>query len=441
MGFGLHRANWQVLYFNARVKADSVFVGKVRGYFFFVIAPACFACPLLPMSETPATTPFLTERQRRFLGFALGFFAVVATIALLAFVIAVLGQLVGFFSGVLWPLAVAGVLALILRPVVDLLEKRFKGRRALAVTVLYAVFLLLAAGLVLTIIPPLIAQILDFLDYLPTFWTKAIAYVKDHYPSWVALGDKLTADPATASVIESIQSEVRKLPSLVVPSLKAMSEGAMAVFGFTAHLAIVPIYLFFFLLVRRDLTESLPGHLPFLAEAVRDDVVFLAREFVAIVLSFFRGQLLIGLIMGVLLAAGFSIVGLKFGLFIGLALGVLNIVPYLGTIIGLAVAVPLAFFQPDGGLGLAALVLLVKIIVQNIEGWFLTPKIMGERTGLHPVVIIVAIFFWGTAFKGLLGMILAIPLTAFFVTAWRFVKWRYFPAQGMPVSHDATPRA
>jgi predicted PurR-regulated permease PerM len=57
---------------------------------------------------------------------------------------------------------------------------------------------------------------------------------------------------------------------------------------------------------------------------------------------------------------------------------------------------------------------------------------MGDRTGLHPVTIIVAIFFWGTAFSGLLGMILAIPLTAFFVTAWRFVKWRYFPAPAAP---------
>ena len=389
------------------------------------------------MSETPATTPFLNDRQRRLLGFALGLFAVVVSLALIAFVVVVLGQLVGFFSSVLWPLAVAGVLASILRPVVNVLEKYFKGRRTLAVTVLYAVFLLLAAGLLIAIIPPLVAQILDFIEYLPTFWTKALSYVKDHYPSWVELGNKLTANPAIASVIGSIQSEMSKLPSLVVPSLKAMSEGTLVVFGFATHLAIVPIYLFFFLLIQRDLTESLPGHLTFLTQAVREDVVFLVREFAAIVVSFFRGQLLIGLIMGILLATGFSIIGLKFGLFIGLALGVLNIVPYLGTIVGLVITIPLAFLQPDGGLGLAALVLLVKIVVQNIEGWFLTPKIMGDRTGLHPVVIIVAIFFWGTAFKGLLGMILAIPLTAFFVTAWRFVKWRYFPAQTTPVRHDA----
>src|SRR5690606_11986336 len=116
---------------------------------------------------------------------------------------------------------------------------------------------------------------------------------------------------------------------------------------------------------------------------------------------------------------------LKFGLIVGLMLGILNIVPYLGTIIGLSVALPLALLQPNGGMPLVGLVLLVFILVQVIEGWYLTPKIMSDRTGLHPVAIIVSIFFWGTALSGILGMVLAIPLTAFFVTAWRLVKRKY----------------
>ncbi|MFH1498000.1 MAG: AI-2E family transporter [Verrucomicrobiota bacterium] len=170
----------------------------------------------------------------------------------------------------------------------------------------------------------------------------------------------------------------------------------------------------------------------------RDDVVFLATEFVNIVVSFFRGQLLIGLIMGVLLAIGFTAVGLKFGLLIGLVLGVLNIVPYLGTIIGLCIALPLAFLQPGGGWETVIWVSAVFVIVQNIEGWFLTPKIMGERTGLHPVMVIVSIFFWGAALNGILGMILAIPLTAFFVTAWRLAKRKYFTAiPGAAASKEA----
>ena len=78
---------------------------------------------------------------------------------------------------------------------------------------------------------------------------------------------------------------------------------------------------------------------------------------------------------------------------------------------------------------MVGLVIVVKLVVQAIESWILTPKIMGDRTGLHPAAIIFAVFFWGTAFHGVLGMLLAVPLTAFFVTAWRLVKRKYFRAK------------
>jgi predicted PurR-regulated permease PerM len=96
-------------------------------------------------------------------------------------------------------------------------------------------------------------------------------------------------------------------------------------------------------------------------------------------------------------------------------------------IIGLGMTVPMSLAQPGGGIGLMLLTLLVIVIVQQIEGWLLTPKIMGDRTGLHPMAIIVAIFFWGTALGGILGMILAIPLTAFLASLWRLVREKYIP--------------
>lgn len=371
----------------------------------------------------------LSATQRRLLGFSLSFFALVGSATLLVFVLYVFGRLVGFFSDVLWPLAVAGVLALILRPVVDLLEARLKGKRTAAVSVLYLAFVLLASGLLIAIIPPLAEQLIDLIAYAPSLWSRIVAHVKIHYPQWIALWDRIHSAPMVEGLLSTAQEELGKLPSLLLPSLKAASEGIFTAFGFITHLAIVPIYLFFFLLVQRDPTENFGKHLAFLKESVRYDIIFLIREFVSIVESFFRGQILIGLAMGIMLAIGFTAVGLKFGLIIGLLLGVLNIIPYLGTIIGLAVALPLAFFQPDGGIRLLCLVLAVKGIVQAIEGWYLTPKIMGERTGLHPVTIIVAIFFWGRAFGGVFGMILAIPLTAFFVTAWRLARKKYFTAK------------
>ncbi len=359
-------------------------------------------------------------------GFSLGLVALVVIIALLVGVFMVLSFLVGKFAGVLWPLAMAGIIALIMRPVVELLERKLKLRRVSAVVVLYSLFGLVVSGLLLAIIPALIKQVIAFIAFVPEFWQHALAYFRQHYPEWVTLVQRQMENPAVSGIVDRLLKEANELSAYALPSLKSAGLGVLSVFSFFTHLAVVPIYLFFFLISSREPTNNLEKQLPFLKPALRDDVVFLVREFIAIVVSFFRGQLLIGVLMGALLATGFTLIGLKFGLIIGLLLGVLNVVPYLGTILGLSVALPLALLQPEGGMGLVRLVGLVFIVVQLTEGWFLTPKIMGGRTGLHPVAIMVSIFFWGTALNGILGMVLAIPLTAFFVTAWRLAKRKYF---------------
>ncbi len=372
--------------------------------------------------------PLLTPAQRRTVGFAITLLAVLGSIALLIAAIVVLGRLLGFYSNVLWPLAAAGVLALILRPVVDRLEQRLKLRRLSAVVVLYGVFALGVTALLVAVVPPVIDQTVNFIGYLPTLFHQAAVYVREHYPQWIALVDRELDDPTVRKITESAAAQLQAALSGAVPSLRAAGGSVIGVFAFVTHVAIIPVYLFFFLLARPGAAKNWPKHLSFLSPTLREDIVFLVREFVTIVEAFFRGQLVIGLIMGALLALGFTIIGLKFGLVIGLALGVLNIVPYLGTIVGLLVTLPLAFFQPGGGWHLVGLVLLVKIIVQTVEGWVLTPKIMGLQTWLHPIAIIVAIFFWGTTFDGVLGMLLAIPLTAFFVTAWRLTRRKYLSA-------------
>jgi predicted PurR-regulated permease PerM len=219
---------------------------------------------------------------------------------------------------------------------------------------------------------------------------------------------------------------VTQLIQKLLSTLLAAGTSAFSALVSLFSWAITPVYMVFFLL----LPKSRPGEvattmLPFLRAGTREDMAYLASEFVALVVSFFRGQLIIALLQGVLFAIGFSLTGLEYGIVLGLTLGFLNIVPYLGSILGLSVCVPLAWFQVDGGLTLVALVLLVFTIVQLIEGYFLTPKIMGDRTGLHPLAIIVAIFFWGSALNGILGMILAIPLTAFLVVVWRLAREKY----------------
>jgi len=374
-------------------------------------------------SSPGAGGAIFSPRQRRILGFSITLLAACVAVFLLLSILVLLARLIGAFSNVLWPVAIAGVLALILRPLVDLLEHRlFRGRRLAAVVVLYILFIGFMTTLAILAIPPLANQLVELLAYLPKFWTDASAYVQEHFPYWTQRLENLRANPTVASLYE----ELTKLPALILPSLKALGGGVFSAAVFTIHIVVFPIYLFFFLLSRSEPIDKIAAQLTFLKPTLRADVVFLIDEFIAIIVSFFRGQIIIGLSMGVLLAIGFWLCGLQFGVLFGIALGILNILPYIGTITGILVTLPLAFFQPNGGPLLVLKIALVYIAVQLIEAWLLTPKIMGDRTGLHPAVIIFAIFFWSTALGGMMGMLLAVPLTAFFVTFWRLVQRKYF---------------
>lgn len=369
--------------------------------------------------------PLLGPAQRKIVSFALTLAAAQLIVVLLALLIVGLSRALGYFSAVLWPLAAAGVVALILQPVVSLVERRMRVGRFTAVVLLYGAFVLALTGVAIAITPKIISQAVEFAHTVPKLWEQARAYGEARFPAWNAYLAQHLDTPSIQPYLDQFKTQAQDLLTNLLPGVKAAVGQLRSAFGFAAGLVLVPVYLFFFLRSTGDVFSQVRGLLPFLREDIRDDVVFLVREFVGIVVAFFRGQLLIGLIMGTIYATGFSIAGLKFGLVIGLSMGLLNIIPYLGTMIGLSVALPLAFFQPEGGLWLVGAVLGVFAAVQAFEGWFLTPRIMGRQTGLHPVAIIVAILFWGTALDGLLGMVLAIPLTAFFVTAWRLVKHKY----------------
>ncbi|MDI1337653.1 MAG: AI-2E family transporter [Lacunisphaera sp.] len=372
------------------------------------------------------STPLLTPAQRKLVGFALGFAAICSIGGLVYLLLAGVARFIGYFSGVIWPLAVAGIVALVMRPVVSVFERRFKVQRPVAVILLYLVIVLFMAALLLTFVPAVVTQLLEFIAYLPVLWQKTTAWAELHFPEWLAAIRPYLDNATVRAALDGLSLQAQNLLGQLAPTLLSAGAGIFGLFGFVASLAVIPVYLFFFLLSDDDPTKALPAHLPFLQAEHRADVVFLVREFLGILVAFFRGQLLIGLIMGVLLATGFSIGGLKFGLAIGLLTGLLNIVPYLGSILGLSIALPLAFLQPGGGLHLVGVCVAVFAAVQTIEGWLLTPRIMGRQTGLHPVAIIVAVFFWGKALGGILGMMLAVPLTAFFVTAWRLARKKYF---------------
>jgi predicted PurR-regulated permease PerM len=281
------------------------------------------------------------------------------------------------------------------------------------------------AGLLFFFGALIVDQLTELVASLPSWWSASVAWVKAHMP---AIADFIQHNPYVKHLTSAVEGQGGDiLGGLGSVGRQALSAGAGIVswaVGLIAW-AVFPIYFSFFLMTDTSRIADVERHLPFLKAETRKDVVYLFSEFVGILVAFFRGQLVIATIQGMLFAVGFSLVGLKYGAVIGITLGFLNIIPYLGNIIGLATALPLAFFQDGGGIGRVAAVLGVFALVQSIEGYFLTPKIMGDRTGLHPVVIIIAIFFWGSALGGISGMILAIPLTAFLVVFWRLALEKY----------------
>jgi predicted PurR-regulated permease PerM len=358
--------------------------------------------------------------------------AALTTLALFVLVagIGALGKLVAdflaAFSNVFLPLVVAGVLALVLNPYFEWLRRRARLPSAVAVAVVFLSLLVPIVGFFWFFGALAVDQIADLARRLPRWWEQAIETVRERWPQVQLF---FSENPLGQQIREAASGQAGALASgLQTMGSKALSFGAMLL-GWTGALfawAVLPIYLIFFLLADRSSFRNWERQvLPFLKPETRQQVVYLGSEFVRLVVTFFRGQLVIATAQAVLFAAGFSLVGLRYGFILGLTLGFLNLIPYLGSIVGLGIALPLALFQEGGGWWLVGAVVAVFSAVQAIEAYLLTPRIMGDRTGLHPMAVIVAIFFWGTALDGILGMILAIPLTAFLVVVWRLARERY----------------
>lgn len=367
----------------------------------------------------------LTPRQARTIAAAVTTLAALVILAAAGLVGWMAVAFVRTFSGVFLPPAVGAVAALVFRPYYDWLRRR--GRLPVAAAVA-AVFLsaLVPAGLFVSFFGRLaIEQVVGLADQAPAWWERGRALFEAQLPRASAL-----ADSELGARLREIANEQQ---ATIVAWLRSLgSQAVTAGFGLARGLGallswmITPVYFACFL-TASGLRIDTDHLLPFLKQETRDDVTHLLHEFVDITVAFFRGQMLIAFLQGLLFAAGFSLVGLRYGFVIGLALGFLNVIPYLGNMIGLAAALPIAFFQTGGGWPTALLVLAVFLVVQQIEGWFLTPRIMGQRTGLHFMAIIVAVFFWGTALGGILGLILAIPLTAFLASLWRLAREKYIP--------------
>jgi predicted PurR-regulated permease PerM len=401
-----------------------------------------------------------SERQARLIWLAVTGLAIAVLVALVAALIWGLGRLLDLLAPVLWPLAVAGVIAYLLDPVVDGLERR-KVPRTRAIVTVFCLAGAVVVGLLGSVVPYLVVETRELVTEIPGYTSRLQKQAEDwinHPPAIIRNLFPETAKPEASvpgtnapPVGPSAASSPTNVPPIIAPSETATSRpgvGAAALesatewlakalptvglwvsrgasylvswFAVLAGLGLIPIYAFYFLAEKEGIQSKWTDYLPVTDSRFKDELVFVLRSINDYLIAFFRGQVLVAISDGILYGAGFLIIGLRYGILIGVMAMVLTMIPFLGAIVTCATALILAVVQ-FGDWQHPLLVLAVFGVVQTLEGLVISPKIMGGRVGLHPVTIIIAVMAGTTLLGGLLGGILAIPLTA----ALRVVMFRY----------------
>ena len=326
-----------------------------------------------------------------------------------------------FLHPILTPFLVAIVLAYMFDPVVDRLEK-FGFSRTWGVVTVFALFTVIVTGLVLVLVPllakqliklyQLAPQVLDWLQHTAVPWAQSKFGLSDGFWKF----DKIKA---------AITEHMGQASDIVGVVLSQATASSLALIGFLANLVLIPVVAFYLLRDWDIMLAKIRGLLPRDRE---EQIVSLAKECHDVLGAFVRGQLLVMLALGVIYSAGLMLVGLELGLLIGLMAGIAAIVPYMGFIIGIGAALTAGLFQFGGDLYPMLGIVAVFMVGQALEGTVLTPLLVGDKIGMHPVAVIFAILAGGELF-GFTGVLLALPVAAVIMVLVRHVQDMYKESQ------------
>ena len=327
--------------------------------------------------------------------------------------------LVWLLGPILTPFVLAALLGWLGDPLVDRLERTGRSR-PVAVTLVFVLMVLVLVLAVLILVPMVERQIRTLIEALPQYreWFMGTAL------PWVEArtGIEITAWLDPQRLIELVRTHWEQAGGVASTLFGYLSSSGFAFLAWIANIVLLPILTFYFLRDWDVLVERVAAMIP------RDHIATvsrLAKESDDVLGAFLRGQFIVMLALGAIYAIGLSIVGLKLGLLIGIVAGLISFVPYLGAATGIVLAVLAALVQAQGfDIKLLALVGVVFTVGQLIESYVLTPRIVGDRIGLHPVAVIFAIMAGGQLF-GFVGMLLALPVAAVANVMLRFASERY----------------
>jgi predicted PurR-regulated permease PerM len=411
-----------------------------------------------------------TAWQCKMMWAALTAFCVVLLIVIIGLVIWVGANLISFLQPILIPVAIAVILTYLLDPLVTKMSHGTLTRTK-AVALVFAIAFFALGGLAAWLVPTVSIQSANFARQVPAYTQRARDYTVDliyrfdqtfgvlgagrgksastSFTNWL-IGPPPSAAPkvqptasstpksletgTTAETIapsqpklttaerQRIQTYVEKqIPNLqqALPTLmdkfwgilKKSIGGFLGVTGFLLSLILVPIYLFFLLNEKPRIERHWKEYLPLRASPLRDEVAEVISQINSYVTAYFRGQLLVCLVDGILIGTALTLLGLNFAPVIGAMVVILTMIPYIGIIVCWVPAVVIAAFQ-WGDWTHPLVVTGIFIAIQNLEGIFYAPRIVGTYVGLHPMTVIVSIFVWGLIIGGVIGPLLAVPLTA-----------------------------
>jgi predicted PurR-regulated permease PerM len=327
----------------------------------------------------------------------------------------VLGVLVYETRAALTPFIAGMAVAYLLDPLADRLEALGVPRTG-AVCIILGSFLALLVLVAILLFPVLQTQVVELAARIPTY----IQQVRD---AAMQLIDRLQAT-LSAQEVERLRSAAGNVAGNVVgwlgQILSGLWSGGLAVFNALSLVVIMPVVAFYLLRDWDRIVAHIDGLLPRDgADTIREQV----REIDDRLSGFVRGQASVCLALGTWYAVGLTLVGLDFGLLVGIGAGLISFVPYLGTGLGLIVGLGLAVAQYDTWLPIG-LVAAVFVSGQMLEGYVLTPRMVGERVGLHPVWVLFALMAGG-ALLGFTGVLLAVPAAAVMGVLVRFAISRY----------------
>jgi predicted PurR-regulated permease PerM len=349
----------------------------------------------------------------------------------------ILGKFLNILQPVLVPVAIAAILSYLLSPLVHWIRKKalreHKLSRTRAILLVYSALTIFFTVIALMVIIPASSQLNELIqdrEKIIKNAQKKLSSFSNVIESFNASSDKTTIQPdktddeAINNLLWNKLVDWIKNPETsqkLVGFLGKTANGFVGVLGYALGLILVPVYLFFFLRDSAFIERNWDMIIPLKNSTLKDEIVSLIKEINGYIVAYFRGQVLVSVIDGALTGIILMLLGLDYALVIGVSLAIFGVIPFVGFIITAIPALLIAAGQ-DGGPG-PLWVLIVFIAVQQFDGFFIQPKIVGESVGLHPLTVIFSVLCWSLLIGGILGALLAVPLTASIKVMFRRYVW------------------